>query len=176
MTRSCLLGLAALALCGCQLNSFHSTLVGETTVPGDASGAPLTSLPAFGSFSDLDFAENEDFVQNGVKPSEINSAKVTSLTLEIVSPATQGFSFLDEVSFYARAGDTLTLIAEKHDIPSLALTAPNPKLSLDVTGVDLTPFITGSSVALEVRGSGRTPPEDTQLRATVDFELRVNVF
>jgi hypothetical protein len=174
MTRSCLLGLAALALCGCQLNSFHSTLVGETTEPGVESGAPLTSLPAFGSFSDLDFAENQDFVQNGVKPSEINSAKVTSLTLEIVSPADQGFSFLDEVSFYAHAGDTLALIAEKHDIPSLGLTGRT--LSLDVTGVDLTPFITGSSVALEVRGSGRAPPQDTQLRATVDLELRVNVF
>jgi hypothetical protein len=168
-----LLVLALLALSGCQLNSFHSTLIGETTVPGDDSGSPLTSLPAFGSFSNLDFAQNADFQSNGVLPSEINSAKVTSVKLEILSPSTQDFRFLDRVQFFARTGDTSTLIAEKGDLAAEAETGST--LSLDVTGVDLTPYLTNTLVTFEVQGSGTTPPQDTRLRATLDLEFRVKV-
>jgi len=170
--RLCLLGLALVALGGCQLNSFHSTLIGETTVPGDNSGSPLTSLPAFGSFSDLDFAQNEDFLSNGVQPSEINSAKVTAVTLEILSPSNQDFRFLDQVQFFARTGDSSTLIAEKENLGA----ETGATLSLDVTGVDLTPYLNNTLVTFEVRGSGTTPPQDTRLRATLDLELRVKVF
>lgn len=170
------LGLALLALCGCQLNSFQTTLMGETTVPGDGSGKPLTALPAFGSFNDLNFAKNEDFLANDVLPSEINSAKVTSLTLQILSPAEQDFSFLDQVRFFIRTGDTSVQIAQKEDSGALGLAGPNPTLSLDVSGEDLTPFINAASVTFEVRGAGRTPPQDTRLRATVNLELRVKVF
>lgn len=174
--RALLVGLAVLSLGGCQLNSFDSTLVGETTLAGGDAGTPLTAIPAFGSFNALDFSQNPDFENNDVSPSDLNSAKVTSLTLKIISPSDQDFSFLDDVQFFAHTGDALTLVAERHDIASLPLDGPNPTLSLNVTGADLTPYVSGGAMTLEIRATGRAPRSDTRLRATVGFEFRVKVF
>lgn len=176
--RATLVSLALLFVCGCQLNSFDSSLVGETTIPGTSSVAPqpLSAIPPFASFSRIDFAQNPDFQTNDVSPAEINSAKVASLDLKIVSPNDSDFGFLDDVEFYARSGDTSTLIAEKHGIAALGLRAPNPTLSLDVTGADLTPYIHDGPFSIEVKTNGRTPEHDTHLRATVNFEFRVKVF
>jgi hypothetical protein len=168
--------LAALLLTGCQLNAFDTVLTGETTVPGNGSGDALSSIPAFGSFSTLDLEQTADFTTQDVTKGDVNFARVTSLTLKIESPSDQDFSFLDDVSFFAKAGDQRVLIAQKQGVAQLGLHAPLPTLTLDATGADLTPFVTAPALSLEVEAHGRTPPRDVKLKASVDFQIRVKVF
>jgi hypothetical protein len=176
--RAFLLPLALLLLGACQLNSFDSDLTGETTVPGsDAMDAgTLSAIPPFANLTQIDFASSADFQTNEVTPEEINEAVVTAMTLQVDSPAEQDFAFLDDVSFFARAGDSTTLIAERHDVSGLGLRGPNPSLQLDVTGADLTPYVQGGPFSIEVHVNGRPPARTTRLKATATFEFRVKVF
>jgi hypothetical protein len=168
--------LASLLLVGCQLNAFDSTITGESTVAGVSSVAPLSAIPPFGAFSAIDFAHNADFKAEGVTKDDLNLAKVTRLTLKIESPSDQDFSFLDDVSFFARSGDQRVLVARKSDVSGEGLHAPNPTLELDTTGADLTPYVTAPTMSLEVEAHGRAPPKDVKLEASVQFEFRVKVF
>ena len=176
--RRVLLLLVSLLLAGCQLNEFVTRITGETTVPGSASAqtTELAALPPFGEFSEIDFASNPDLAREGVSLADINKATVSALTLQIESPSDQDFGFLDDVAFYAKTGDQKVLVAEKHEIAKLGLGGRNPTLELDVTGADLTPFVTAASMSLLVEGHGRTPLRDVKLKANVDFEIRVKVF
>lgn len=163
---------------GCTPNAFDVTLSGQTTIPGSpaTAGTLLTRIPAIGSFASIDFIANEQFKQNQATRDAVQSLKVTELRLKVVSPSTQGFSFLDELSFHASAGDGEVMVAERRGISQLGLGPPNPVLFLDVNpSAELRDFLGAPSVSLSARGSGREPPQDTTLEATVTLRVVLKV-
>jgi hypothetical protein len=95
--------------------------------------------------------------------------KVTSLTLRIVSPPAQDFTFLQSLEFTVKSGDREQQIASKLAIDTMNLPAPNPTLKLDVVDAELAEFVHAPTMAIIARGSGHQPPEDTRLEATVSF-------
>lgn len=168
---------ALLSLVACAPPTFLAEVKGETTIQAAPSGVftLLEAFPAIGSFSSLDFDQNQDFQNQGVSKDQVSSAKLHSLELKILSPADQDFSFLDTVEFYARTGDREVLVASKRNIASLGLAAPNPVLVMDVENVELQPFITAPSMSISVRGKGRLPPKEVRLQADVKLDVQVRV-
>ena len=163
-----------LLLAACGAPSFSAEVRGETVVPGDPSplAGVLNSLPAIGSFTSLDFNEHQAFKNQGITKDEVSSVRVSSLRLRILSPDGQDFAFLDEVRFFAKAGNQEVLIAEALDV---AQRSPGQELRLDVRDVELQPYVTAPSMSILVRGRGRVPAQDVRLQAVVTLDVKVNV-
>lgn len=172
--------LAALAfvLCAaCQPNTFKVKRSGQTTVPGGGVlGGLLNSFAPVGSFQNIDFNNDQYFKNQGVTKDQVSSVKVSGLTMKIVSPASQDFSFLDELSFYASTNNSEAEIAFKHNIAAMGLPAPNPSFDMDLTGAELQPYVTAPSMDITVRGSGRQPAQDTVLEADIELTVAVKLF
>jgi hypothetical protein len=173
MRLASLLAAAGLGLAACAPSSFTTEVKGETTVPAGPPGVTtvLNAFPSISSFAGLDFDQNQDFRNQGVGKGDVTSAKVKSLTLKIVSPNDQDFTFLDSVEFYARAGDREARIARRQDIARLNLRPPSPVLSLDVDDVELQPFVSAPTMSIIVRGRGRMPEREVRLQAVVTLEV-----
>ena len=170
---------AGLAGSSCTPNAFEVTLDGQTTVNGDpaSAGSVLTRIPAIGSFASINLAASDAFQQNQITADSVRSLQVTSLDIQIVNPDTQGFDFLDELHFIAAAGSQEKEVAGKTGISGLGLDAPNPTLALDVDPTaELRDFLGAPSVSIIARGSGRVPPQDTTLQATVKLKVVLKVF
>lgn len=170
-----LLGLVAGLSVACQPDVFHATLKGEATVKGSPLGGVLTAFPAIGSFTNLDFSQNQDFRAEGVTKDQVSSVRVEAISLRILSPSSQGFDFLDSIGFFARTSDAEAPIADRSDIPSLGLEPPNPELRLDVKPTELQPFITAPQMSIVTRGKGRLPPQDTHLEAQVTLRVQIKL-
>ncbi|HCF60543.1 MAG TPA: hypothetical protein DFS52_21415 [Myxococcales bacterium] len=169
--------LSPLLLLSCGVDTFETTVQGSTKVDG-APGL-LKLLPAFAPFeglTNLDFSSNQEFENQGVDKSDVDSVKVTRLTLKIASPSDQDFSFLESLRFYAAADGKRALVAKKDGIDKLDLRAPNPVLVFDLEDVELAPFVSAPSMSIEVEGTGRQPESDTTLEAEVTLRVDVNVF
>lgn len=166
-----------LSAAACQPNVFHTEVKGETVVEGDPSpfSNVLGAFPGVGSFTNLDFNQNQEFKNQGVTKDQVSSVQVDKVTLKIVSPNDQDFSFLEELEFFAKAGDQEVKVAGKGNIDGLGLLAPNPILELDVTGAELVDFVTAPSMSIIVRGNGRVPPQDVKLEATVGLRVEVKI-
>ncbi len=169
---------AALCFAGCGANVFPVEVTGETTIDGDPSPLPglLNVFPGISSFGNIDFSQTQEFQNQGVTKDDVDSVKMSHVHLKIASPDTQDFSFLEQLQFYARAGDEEVLVAEKFGIDKLELKAPNPVLELEVKDVELQRFVVAPSMSIVVRGRGRYPPQRTRLEATVGFDVAVKVF
>lgn len=167
----------ALFLAGCSpVVSFSTELKGESVVAGSALPAVLNVFPAFGNFSNLDFDQNQDFKNEKVTRDRVTSATVELLQLKILSPSNQDFSFLDNVQFAARTGDTEKVFAEKSNISDLKLSPPNPTLTLDLPPAQLAPFVQAETMSIVMRGRGRQPPQDTRIEAKVKLRVEAKVF
>jgi hypothetical protein len=166
---------ALLLLAACGTPSFSTELRGEAVVPGDPATAStlLNSLPAIGSFTQLDFNQDQEFKNQGVSKDEVSSVTVDRLQLRVVSPPGQDLAFLDEVSFYAKAGDQEVLIAGASGLAELG--AGRHELDLALRGVELQPYVTAPSMSILVRGRGRVPAQDVRLQAVVTLDVKVNV-
>lgn len=167
-----------LCLTGCGANVFKTEVKGETTIQGDATGlqSVLGVFPGIGSFTNIDFNQNQDFKNQGISKDQVSSVKVESIQMRIADPSDQDFKFLETLEFFARTGDQEVLIASKTGIDTLNLVAPNPVLNMDIKDAELQPFVTAPSMTISVKGKGRTPTRDTRLEATVKLRVEVNVF
>lgn len=165
----------ALLLAACSGPTFTAEVKGEATVPGSPLGGLLDVFPSIGSFTSMDFNENQDFKNQGVTKDQVSSAKLKHVRLQILAPADQDFSFLEQLEFYARAGDQEVLVADRQDIGSLGLRAPNPVLEMNLKGVELQPYMTAPSMSITVRGRGRQPSREVRLQASVAVEVQVGL-
>ncbi len=166
---------ALLALPGCAPLQFTAEVKGETTVPASPLPAVLDVFPGIGSFTSLDFDQNQDFQNQGVTKEQVASAKLKSVELKILAPSDQDFSFLDSLEFFARAGDREVKVASRSNISELGLKAPHPVLEMKLEDVELQPFITAPSMSIVVRGRGRMPSKEVRLQADVKLDVQVRL-
>jgi hypothetical protein len=176
--RPVLPGLCLAALTACSGITFPVEVKGDTTLPGDPSPLPglLDAFPAIGNFTHLDFDNAQEFKNQGVTKDQVESVKVQSIRLTIVSPDDQDYAFLDTLEVYAQAGERQVLVAERSGIHALGLKAPHPVLELQVKDVELAPYVTAPSMSLSVRGKGRLPAQDTRLEATVRLQVTADLW
>jgi hypothetical protein len=164
---------ASLMLIACGSTSFTTSIRGETTVEGDPTPVLrlFDAVPGIGSFTGMDFDANEDFQNNGVTKDQVRSVTVESFELKIVDPTSQDFSFMNALTFSARAGDLEEVVAQKENIPD----GQRSPLVLDLTGAELRPYVTAPTMSLVVRGNGSVPPQDTRIQAEVVLEVVVGL-
>jgi hypothetical protein len=74
-----------------------------------------------------------------------------------------------------KAADQEQKIAFKTGIAQLPLPPPSPTLALDLVDVDLAAYVRASSMTIIVRGTGRQPPHDTRLEASVKLLVGVGL-
>lgn len=143
-----------------------------TTVQGGNILQQLVGNLGFSSFTAMDITANEELKNQGVDRQDIDSVKLTALTLKIVSPASGvDFTFLDSIEFYVEApGLPLQLIARGGSFqPGLRT------VGLDVEDVDLADYAASGTMSITTNASGNQPSEDTTIEATVKLEVDVNV-
>jgi len=161
-----------LAASGCGPLTFDATVSGGGTVQGSPLGSLLSVFPSFSGLTNIDFNNQQDFKNNDVTRDHVQSAKVTSLKLKVVSPANQDFSFIDSLSFVASAdGQPDAVVAEKTGIAQNPGTPPNAEITFDVKDVELAPYLQQPTVTLGLTGSGHQPAQDTQIEATVVIKV-----
>lgn len=166
------LPIALLSACGPL--PFSTQVKGEAVIQGSALGQFFNVFPPLSGFANLDFDQNQDFKNNDATRALVRSMKVTSITLRVVSPPSQDFTFLESLEFAVKSGDLEQKVASKVGIDTLpGLAAPNPTLKLDVVDVELAEFVRAPMMAIIVRGTGHQPPQETRLEATVKFLVGV---
>jgi hypothetical protein len=158
-------------LIACQSNAAFSTqLQAQAIVPGSAQG--MLELPTLTGLTNIDFNRNSDFRAQGITKENVVSAVADSIQLQILSPDTQDFRFLDSLQVLATASALPdALLARKSSIGQLNLPPPRPTLTLDATGMQLKGYVTAPSMSIVVRGSGSAPPSDTQISVKIGMEI-----
>jgi hypothetical protein len=160
----------AVATAGCGPLVLTPEVTSATTVPGNPNPlAPLLDvMPGLDAFTGLSFDLEQELRNEGVRREQVDSVKVTGVTLRVLTPEGQTLDFLDALSIFARVGDREVLVASRDPISGVGR-----ELALTATGAELKDFITAPSMQLVVRGKGKQPPQDTRLEARV--QLRVGV-
>ncbi|MBE2248344.1 MAG: hypothetical protein IAE78_02270 [Myxococcus sp.] len=175
MNRLVLLVVAVFAQ-ACGPITFSTTLKGEGTVQGSPLGALLNAFPTIGGFTNIDFAQNQDFQNNKTSREMVRSVKVTALSARITDPSSADFGFLDSLEFTARAGGNETVFASKKDIPQAATRPPNATVTFDLLDVDLAPYVKEPSMTLSLSGKGRQPSQNTTLEVSVTLLVGASPF
>lgn len=166
---------ASLFITACGPITFSTEMKGDATIAGSVLGQLLTTFPQANSFASIDFSQNQDFKNNNTSRDKVKTTKVTALSLKIVSPNSQDFSFLDSLEFSVKAGDKTQKIASKTGIAALGLAAPNPTLKLDLVDVDLGEYVRSSTFSIVTSGTGRQPAQDTNIEINVGFLVGVGL-
>lgn len=141
------------------------------TIPGGNILSQLVGSLGFSDLADMDLKDSQELKNQGVKPNEIDSVKLDSLTLDIVSPAGQDFGFLDDVSFFIEAPGL-----EKKRIAHGEAFAPGlAHVGLDVDDVELKPYVTAASMSITSEVQGHQPNQETKVKATVVLTVDIDV-
>lgn len=102
-SRCAVVALLLLAGCG-SLTRVTVDQSATATIPAATLLEQLTGDVGFGSLVSFDISQSQEFKIQGIKKEQINSVKVTKLSLTITSPAPgQDFAFLDTPSFFVEA-------------------------------------------------------------------------
>ena len=163
-------GLLAVALlqlgCGTSVY-FESESKGETTVKGSLFSSVLGAFPGVAAFANMNVSDSQEFKNQGVGKEDVKSVKLKRLTLKVTAPTDADFSWLSSIKFYAESNGRKELIAQKNGIDGLGLKAPNPQFDLELLDTELKPFVVAPSMSVTTEATGRLPPKDTTLEATV---------
>lgn len=162
--------LTALA-CG-NLDNINITRSASTTIEGAGPLSGLGNSLGFDGFDNIDVSDDQSFRNQGYSRSEIDSVKLRELTLDITAPASGvDFTFIQSIRFYASAPNQPRVL-----IASGGPFAANQRsVGLDVDDVELVDYATADSMTITSEVSGTAPDEDTTVRATVSFDVDVNV-
>lgn len=164
---------ASLAACGTELDQFEVPVEGATTVQGSPLPAEISgALPPIAGFTKIQLTDSQEFKNQGVSADDIDEVKLTELVLEVQDPADGNLDFMDKVEFWAEApGQEKIKIAEKQQMPD-----GERRVSLDVSGVDLKPYVVSEEMTVSTVVDGTLPAEDTKVGVKAVFLVDVAVF
>lgn len=169
MSRSLALASAVLLLAACsRLDEVDFTRSGSATVPGGGA-----ALPA-GAFASFPFSIGRDALDaQGIDANDVDSARLVGLRLEVTA-GTSLEAWLDDVALHVEApGLPRVLVAQRTGIG--ALPTGTTVVDLEVTGVDLKPYVLAATATVTAEGAGSQPPVDTTVKATATVRVDVNV-
>ena len=165
---------AALTACGGDgLDTFNVDMSSTATIPkGSVLEQLAGGLPFSGEFTNFDISESQDFQNQGVKKSEIDSVRLAKLELVITSPATgQDFTFLQDLEFYVEAQGL-----ERKRVARAGPFEPGQKtVTMALDGVELAAYVAAPAMSLTTEANGKRPNNDTTLQAKTRLRIDVNV-
>jgi hypothetical protein len=143
---------------------------GQSTFQGNPAGGLLTVFPAFGSFGNLSFNQNQTFQNNNTNKDHVAEARLTKLTLKIVSPTGATLDFLSTVEFDIGAQGLPTIRIAEATIPASATTVD---LTLDPQ--DIAPYVKADTFSITTKGTGHQPATNTTVEADLSIHIVANV-
>lgn len=153
------------------LDNFDVTLDGQAVIAGRTLIDELLGPVDFTGLGSVDITESKEYQNEGVEEDDVDSVRVTSFQLAIVSPKTGTFDFIESLSIYAETkGQPRVRIASLETIPSGAT-----QLNLAVDAVELKPYVVATSMIITAEASGQQPENETTVDATVVLDVDVNV-
>ncbi len=174
MRKRRLLGIALLLsvlTCDTGLDTFEVQEEAQADIPGNPLGGVIDAVIPFGSFSEMNLSESQELKNQGVEPSDIDSVRITSLTLTLTEPPGGDFTFLDSLEFFVEAeGEPRRRIADAN-----SFVAGDNTLSMHIEDVDLKPYAVKDSMSITTAASGSSPTEDTHIEAIIELEVDVDV-
>lgn len=159
-------------LCCGGIDNFDLEEESSTTIPGASLFEQFVGDLGFGSFLSMDLSQSEELKNQGVEKEQIDSVRITALSLTITEPASgQDFTFLDELEFYVEAeGQERRLVARGGPFP-----AGQSRVELALEEVDLAPYAAAASMSVTSEVSGRRPRQQTVVKAQLALSVDVDL-
>jgi hypothetical protein len=170
--RTCAMGALLALLCCGGMDTFDVAEEASATIEGASLFEQLAGDMGFGSFLNMDISQSQELKNQGVEKNQIDSVKLTTLTLTIADPPSgQDFSFLQELSFFVEAeGLPRKLIASRTSFPS-----GETSVAMTIEDVELAPYATAPSMNISAEVNGRRPSHQTTIKADMSLKVDVNV-
>lgn len=168
-----LMAVAISAFSGCKLiddlRTFDLDYATEFTIPSSS----IINLPISLPTPNITTNTEQRFQDEGIESAWVESVKLTGLTVTIVSPQGEDFSFLENISLYMNtSGQPEVLIADKIPVPANA----GSSFSMDVKGVDLYPYISQNDFTLRISATtDETTTQDVTFRADMVIEVKATI-
>jgi hypothetical protein len=165
--------LAVAALCiGCSdLDNIDIEAGGQTTVPAGTVVDQLLGDLQFLGFEGFDISESQEFANAGYSKSQIDSVRLTRLSLSIASPETGNFDFLERVAFFAESEGLARIeIARLDPVPP-----GSNVLELELSDVDLRDYAAAESMTITTEATGVRPDTETAVDALAILDVDVNI-
>jgi hypothetical protein len=159
-------GLVLAALTGCGLAKFDTSVSDMATIPGTFGTTMPMALTYGGSFANLDLQANMSFVNNGVKPGDVNSIIVKSAHLDGADPGKDNFAALLSTFelFVAAPDQAMKRLAHQDTFPSGA----SVDLIVDDPTLNLKPYATAPSMTISANVMLKQKPLfNTTVKTTV---------
>lgn len=168
--------LIALTVVGCGSEGIDTFTITEKATATVEKGTLLEQLagdlPFGDAFLNFDVASNQEFKNQGVKKSQIDSVKLSLLKLTIASPATgQDFTFIKSLAFFIEAEGL-----ERKRIASGGPFEEGVKsVSLALDPVEMASYVAAPKMALTTEVNGKRPQNKTTIAAEIRLRIDVNV-
>lgn len=164
---------ACLALATCDsLDNFDVEQKSRASIPGQTPLEMLLGSVSFTGFDNFDITQNAELKNQGVTKNQIDSVRLSRVTLTVVDPASgQDFMFISSLSFFVEApGLPRVRIATGGPFPAGA-----NMVELNVDDVELAPYATAASMNITTESSGQKPQQDTTVEATIGLDVDANL-
>jgi hypothetical protein len=143
---------------------------GQSTFQGNPAGGFLSVFPAFGGFGNLTFKQNQSFQNNNTNKDHVAEARLTKLTLKIVTPTNATLNFLSTVEFDIGAPGLPTIRIAEATIPANVAT-----IDLTLDPQDIAPYAKADTFSITTQGTGHQPTTDTTVEADLSIRIVANV-
>lgn len=153
---------------GCQpAVEFDVAVEGEALIE---AGGPLDQLvgafPVFDNFASFDIESSQEFENNQTTKDHVQAAQVKLIRLSVIDPEGATFDFLNEISFFIASPKHAKVQVATKAVPNGATT-----VELDLSDVDVGPYVRDDTFSVTTTANGRNPSEDTTVRAELTLHV-----
>ena len=150
------------------LDNLSITQTGSTLIEKNPTDVDFGTLE-FTNLNEIDL--NEIASDNGRVLSDIDSIRIKSAVLDLPFPQNANFDFAESIEFFVESEGAAPL--------KIASISPVPKnlneIDLEVVDIDLLNFSESKVLEITSRLVGTSPEFDTEVQATIDLEVDVDV-
>lgn len=175
MRSALLFSLVALFTLGCdQLTTVMVDVESESTVQGGSLLGNTFVTLGFDNYTSFDVSSSSEFQNNDATKNNIGESYVTAFKLEVMSPEGATLNFIEEMQIYINDADASgdgTLVASID-----ANTDTNVEvLYFDTYDYEIGQYLRADSTEVTVKAKGDEPNQDTEIRATMTFKIKLNL-
>ena len=162
--------LAPVTTCGV-IDQISVSQTARSTIPRGTVLEQLAGDVGFGELVELDLTESQELQNQGVTKEQIDSVKLTSLSLRVVSPEGGDLTFLDSLEFFVEAPG----LESRRIARGGPFTAGEERIELELDDVELKPYVVSERMTITTSARGNRPDQDTTVEAHIDLLVDANI-
>lgn len=157
--------------CGGSLKTIQVEQSATTVVPGGSLLEDLLGSLGFDAFTSMDITESEELENQGVEPGDVVDVELVAFELEALEPSGSDLAFLDSMQVLALAeGLPEIQVASQTSFPE-----GQALVEFQLSGEDLTDYVTSQAMTLTTQVTGHSPSEDTTVEARFVLDVGVTL-